>query len=126
MWVIITETPNIISRLETKKTLDTTTRLQGAQLMKSRKFNNFFTISCLALFALASSVMARGKPEMPLTPEGQALYESYAKMLEGLKKEIIAGLPAFDDAKKASFVELHGAIAKLPKDLNFSNSLFFA
>lgn len=83
--------------------------------MKSHKFNKFFMINCLALCAMASAMLAWGKDEVPLTPEGQALYESYTRMLEDLKKEISAAAPGVDEQKKASFIELHGEIAKLPK-----------
>ena len=74
-----------------------------------------FIISCLFFCVMASAVLARGKEEVPLTADGQALYESYAKTLADLKKEISAATPVVDQKKKSSFIELHAEIAKLPK-----------
>lgn len=70
--------------------------------------------------AMVSAAWAREKSE-PLTPEGQKLLATYTKMLEDLKKEVTAAAPKVDAGKKASFIELHGKIAKIPKAPNPNN-----
>lgn len=61
----------------------------------------------VAAFAslLAPSAYARTAVEIPLNPRGTELLGKYTKELESLRAEVIAALPAVDEAKKAGFLE---------------------
>jgi hypothetical protein len=62
--------------------------------------------TALLLAASAGPLAAKKQEEVPLNARGTELHESYTKELESLRAEVIAALPAVDEAKKARFLEL--------------------
>ena len=87
--------------------------------MKQSMFGKALVVSCACILLMASS--SWGKEEPVLSAEGETLLATYTQMLEALKKEVAAGAPKVDAAKKAAFVEAHGKIGKLPKLPNPQN-----
>lgn len=67
------------------------------------------------LFAFPLSAAAtKNQEEIPLNPRGTALLEQYTKQLETLRAEVVAALPAIDEAKKARFMELRTNWNEIP------------
>jgi len=66
------------------------------------------------LMGLCGVTSARGKePEAPLTEQGQKLEKHYSNMLDSLREEIVASLPAIDEQKKATFLNARAELAGL-------------
>lgn len=74
-------------------------------------------LSVILLMASAGSLTAapKEKPEVPLTSRGQALLEKYTKQLETLRAEVVAAIPAVDEAKKTRFMGLRTEWNQMPK-----------
>ena len=53
----------------------------------------------------APSFAAKPGIEIPLTPRGTELHEQFTKQLESLRAEVIAAVPAVDEAKKQRFLD---------------------
>lgn len=72
----------------------------------------------LAAFVLAATVAqfagAKDQEQIPLTARGEELLEHYTKQLAALQAEVVAALPAIDEAKKARFMELRAAWNETP------------
>lgn len=66
------------------------------------------------MFVSSSAMGAKNQEEIPLNEGGSALHETYAKELESLRAEVIAALPAINEAKKARFLELRNKWNELP------------
>lgn len=64
--------------------------------------------------ATIGSLEAKKQPEAPLTARGTELHEQYAKQLETLRAEVVAALPAVDEAKKSRFLETRATWNALP------------
>lgn len=77
--------------------------------------------SCLSsiflLMAAAGTLTAapKDKSEVPLTGRGQELLTKYTKQLETLRAEVVAAVPAVDEAKKTRFMELRTEWNQIPK-----------
>ncbi len=66
------------------------------------------------LTGLSNVASARDKePAAPLTEQGQNLKTLYSDMLDSLREEIVAALPAVDEQKKAAFLDARAALDSL-------------
>ncbi len=77
------------------------------------------TPTLLATILLAASILPlsarKEQPEVPLTAQGKQLHEQYTKQLESLRAEVIAALPAVDEAQKAKFMDLRTKWNEMPR-----------
>jgi hypothetical protein len=75
------------------------------------------TNALVALLLAAASghvALAKDQEEIPLTARGTDLLEQYTKQLATLRAEVVAALPAVDEAKKTRFMELRAKWNELP------------
>jgi len=78
--------------------------------MKYTKYTLIFLFAAMLLHGLCGSLCADEKnPPPELTKDGQKLLSKYEGMLTSLKKEIIAQVPAIDEAKKNEFMKYRAA-----------------
>jgi hypothetical protein len=63
-------------------------------------------LALLLAAAFGHVTLAKDQEEIPLTARGTELLEQYTKQLATLRGEVVAALPAVDEAKKAHFMEL--------------------
>jgi len=75
--------------------------------------SKWMLVSCLMLGISVTSSPAADSQE-PLSAEGQKLFDAYSVMLDALRKDVTAAVPALDATTKQSFIDLHGEIAALP------------
>jgi hypothetical protein len=74
---------------------------------------HFLRIACFLMLTVCV-VAAKPKEELPLTASGEKLLATYTGMLEALKMEIAATVPAIDEQKKTAFLNAHAAVAAVP------------
>lgn len=88
-----------------------------ATQLKSMRVLFIIFATCLSV-CLADHAQAKKTPQVELTANGQKLHAGYTQMLETLRDEIAAELPAIDPAKKAAFLNARAELAQLraPKE----------
>jgi hypothetical protein len=82
------------------------------------------TVSAILLLVTLGTLAAAPKkqPEVPLTPRGKALLETYTKQLETLRADVVAAIPAVDEAKKTRFMDLRTQWNTIPKPKEDANA----
>lgn len=75
------------------------------------------TVSTLLLFVTLGTLAAAPKkqPEVPLTSRGQELLGKYTKQLDTLRADVVAAIPAVDEAKKTRFMDLRSQWNTIPR-----------
>lgn len=84
-------------------------------MISRRQYNNtlrWLLAACLAL-CLVMPATAKQRPQIELNERGEQLRQTYAQMLDTLRKEITAELPKIDEATRASIVEAKDAQARV-------------
>jgi len=70
-----------------------------------------------ALLLATTGILPAAKPkaEIPLTSRGKELHAQYSKQLETLRAEVVAAIPAVDEAKKARFLDVRAKWSAIPR-----------
>jgi len=68
--------------------------------------------------AETDEVIASNWSDAKLTAQGEKLQAKYTAMMDGLKKDLSAAVPAVDEQKKSAFMKAHAAVAAVPSAPN--------